>query len=137
MPLSYLSFTHLYSASLLLTFIPLLAKAYLQLSGFSSTCSMLSLQMAMAYANIEVYGASCLIAFVVPNANKQGLKAYHSPPPTSSLLPHPSPLLCCTVIIHRLYYYHVLLCHRSRSDKRVRILVDNVLFIFHRTIVKQ
>ena len=36
--LSCLSFTHMYSVFLLLTFIPLLSKAYLQLSSFSSTC---------------------------------------------------------------------------------------------------
>ena len=50
--LSCLSFTHMYSVFLLLTFIPLLSKAYLQLSSFSSTCSLLSLQITMSSANI-------------------------------------------------------------------------------------
>ena len=46
-PLSCLSFTHMYSVFLLLTFIPLLSSAYLQLSSFSSTCSLLSLHITV------------------------------------------------------------------------------------------
>ena len=37
LPLSCLSFTHMYSVFIVLTFIPLLSKAYLQLSSLSST----------------------------------------------------------------------------------------------------
>ena len=76
--LSCLSFTHMYSVFILLTFIPLLSKAYLQPSGFSSTCSLLSLQITMSSANIMVHGASSLISSVILSiiiANKQGLKA--------------------------------------------------------------
>ena len=82
----------------------LLSKAYLQLSSFASTCSLLSLQITMSSANIMVHGASSLISSVILSvtiANKQGLKAYpwcsptftwnHPPPP--ALLQHTSPVL--------------------------------------------
>ena len=72
------SHTCMYSVFLLLTFIPLLSEAYLQLSSFSSTCSLLSLQITMSSANIMVRGASSLISSVILSiiiANKQGLKA--------------------------------------------------------------
>ena len=60
-PLTCLSFTTMYSVCLLMTFIHLLSKAYLQLSSLSSTCSLLSLQITMSSANIMVHGASSLI----------------------------------------------------------------------------
>ena len=63
-PLSYLSFTHMYSVFLLLTFIPRLSSAYLQLSSFYSTWSLLSLQITMSSTNIMVHGACCLITSV-------------------------------------------------------------------------
>ena len=80
LPLSCLSFTHMYSVVLLLTFIPLFSKAYIQLSSVSSTCSLLSLQITMSSANIMVHGASSLISSIILSitiANKQGLKADH------------------------------------------------------------
>ncbi|KAF7650728.1 hypothetical protein LDENG_00121550, partial [Lucifuga dentata] len=55
-PLESLSFTAMYSVLLRLTFIPLLSRAYLHLSRFSSTCSLLSLQITMSSANIIVQG---------------------------------------------------------------------------------
>ena len=77
LPLTCLSFTHMYYVFLLLTFIPLLSKAYLQLSSFSSTRSLLSLQITMSSANIMVHGASSLISSVILSitiANKQVFK---------------------------------------------------------------
>ena len=104
-PLTCLSFTHMYSVFILLTFVPLLSKPYVQLSSFSSICSLLSLQITMSSANIMVHGAFSLISSVILSitiANKQGLEAdpwCHPPlhmsrtPP--SLLPHTSLLLYC------------------------------------------
>ncbi|XP_054648940.1 uncharacterized protein LOC129190355 [Dunckerocampus dactyliophorus] len=78
LPLGSLSFTHMYSVLLRLTFIPLLSRANLHLSSFSSTCSLLSLQITMSSANIIVHGDSCLTSSVslsITIANKKGLRA--------------------------------------------------------------
>ena len=105
----------MYSVFLLLTFIPVLSKAYIQLSSFSSTHFLLPLQITMASANIMVHGASSLISSVILSitiANSKGSKPILGAVPPSprtplSLLPHTSPLLYC----HRTYL--VLLSHTS------------------------
>ncbi|XP_068170159.1 MTOR-associated protein MEAK7 isoform X1 [Antennarius striatus] len=78
LPLGSLSFTHMYSVLLLLTFIPLLSRTNLHLSSFSSICSLLPLQITMSSANIIVHGDSCLTSSVrlsITIASKKGLRA--------------------------------------------------------------
>ena len=58
-PLSSLSFTHMYSVLLLLTFIPLLSIAYLHLSKLLSTCFLLSLQITISLVNIIFHQSTC------------------------------------------------------------------------------
>ena len=100
--LTCLAFAHMYSVVLLLTFIPLLYKAYIQLSSLSSTCPLLSLQTTIPSANIMVYGASSLIASVILSitiSNKQGLKADHWCSPTFTSNPSVTPTAPFTAVV--------------------------------------
>ncbi|KAF7663340.1 hypothetical protein LDENG_00211810, partial [Lucifuga dentata] len=105
-PLESLSFTAMYSVLLRLTFIPLLSRAYLHLSRFSSTCSLLSLQITMSSANIIVQGDSCLTSSVslsITTANKKGLRADPWCSPTSTLNSSVTPTAHLTTVLQLSY----------------------------------
>ena len=96
----------------------LLSKAYLQLSSFSSTCSLLSLQITMSSANIMVHGASSLMSSVILSitiANKQGLKADHWCSPTFTSNPSVTPTAHLTAVVLPSYISCTILTYFSAN----------------------
>ena len=98
-PLTCLSFTHTFCLSPC-DFHSSFSKAYIQLSSFSSTCSLLSRQITMSSVNITVHGASSLISsYPSPFPNKQGLKADRWCSPTFTSNPSAIPTAHLTAVI--------------------------------------
>ena len=114
LPLSCLSFTHMYYVFLLLTYIPLFSKAYFQLSSFSSTRSLLSLQITMSSAVVIVHGASSLISSVILS-NKQGLKADHRCSLTFTSNPSVTPTAHLTAVVLLSYISCTILTYFSAN----------------------
>ena len=97
------SHSRMFSVLLQLTSIPFLSRAYLHLSKFSSTCSLVSQQITMSTANIIVHGVTCLTSSVHHHSNKKGLRAdpWCSDPcciPTSTLNSSVTPAAHLTTI---------------------------------------
>lgn len=105
---------HIYSILLQLTFIALPSKTNLHASSYSSTCSLLSLQITLSSANLIDHGESCLTSSVslsITIASKKGLRAEPWCSPTSTLNSSVAPTAHFTNILQFSYMSCTVLCH--------------------------